>query len=230
MALSSFNPTSCTWPEGARAAQAGRTPAPRPHARSPTSPFGSAQPGAPLPVGGRLRGFPRRRPGGRGCVPGGPPGSVPRAALAGFFPNSLFIGTVGPDPVSVLAGVSVPPPVPVPVPPLAPASLPAPVPGSVPGSVPRSVPLSLGVAVSVRAGLPVWVPLSRPGPGFPSPRRISHGSVPRPRPAATRGQQSPQVSQAGGQARGGVRRGGAGRGAHLHAHAGAGHRAWGAST
>lgn len=149
---------------------------------NPTSPFWSTVPEDLLPVGRRLRGFPRCGPCGRGCVPGLPLRSVPRPALAGFFPNSLFTRAMVPEPVSVQAGVSVPPPVPVPIPPLAPVSLPAPVLGS--------IPLSLRVAVSVRARVPVWVPLSRPDPGLASPRRKFHGPIPCPRPGATRGQQS----------------------------------------
>ena len=150
--------------------------------RSPTSPFGSSASEALLPQGRWLRGFQRRGPGGRGRVPGRPPGSVPRPTLAGVFPNSLFAAAMVPGPGPVLARFPVPLPVPVPVPPPAPVSLPVPVPGS--------VPLSLGVAVSFRAGMPVWVPLSRPGPGLASPRRLFHGLVARPRPGATRGQQS----------------------------------------
>lgn len=169
----------------------------------PASPLGSAAPEILLPVGRRLRGFPGRRPGGRGRVPARPPGSVPRPVWAGFLPNPLFGRARVPDPVSVLAGVAAPPPVPVPVPvpPLAPVSLRAPVPGS--------VPRSLGVAVSVRARLEVWVSRSRPGPGLASPRRIFHGPIPRPRPGATRGRQSTrefpgQVASLGGGADGTV--------------------------
>lgn len=176
----------------------------------PTSPFWSSASEALLPQGRWLRGFPRRGPEGRGPVPGRPPGSVPRPTLAGLFPNSLFTATMVPGPVSVLAGFPVPPPIPVLVLPPAPVSLPAPVPGS--------VPLSFGVAFSVRAGVPVWVPLSRPGPGLAIPRRmLFHGSVPRPAPERPEGN-NPQVSPAGGQAWG---RGRAGRDGTLtcaHAH------------
>lgn len=150
--------------------------------RRPTSPFWSSASEALLPQGRRLRDFPRGGPGGRGRVPGRSPGSVPRPTLTGVFPNSLFAAAMVPGPGPVLARFPVPLPVPVPVPPPAPVSLPMPVPGS--------VPLSLGVAVSFRAGMPVWVPFSRPGPGLASPRRLFHGSVSRPRPGTTRGQQS----------------------------------------
>lgn len=145
------------------------------------------QPAAPEALLRRpLRGPPGRGPGDRGCVPTGYPGLGPRTALAGLLPGSLFSSTMARVPVSVLAQVSVRPPFParptVPVSSHVPVPLPGPVPGSVPG------PLDVAVSVPVRA--PLWVSLSRTGPGLASPHSISHGWIPVPaRPETTRGQQ-----------------------------------------